>query len=272
MKRSQPRRRVGRRRRRTLKVGALFCGIGGLCFGFKEAGFETSWANDADPYACEVYRRNFPKHRLIEKDVRKLSVAKDKLKPVDILHAGFPCQSFSQAGGKAGFDDDRGKLFFEIIRLVKEFKGGKPAVIVLENAPFLTMGEGGKEGEEGGAGGQQRGGGSGGNGAGGGSGTGSGGKGKSSAKAVELLNVRSVVLSPKNRRLAFTPTVTGKIEVLVYEAGADTDRQLTVTRSTFGKVRKGVMQMPARQGVRTTLELGLDSDFLGAMKVAAHAI
>jgi DNA (cytosine-5)-methyltransferase 1 len=134
---------TGGSRTKKLKSGALFCGIGGLCFGFEAAGFKTAWANDADPYACEVYRKNFPATRLIEKDVRRLSVARDRLEPVDVLHAGFPCQSFSQAGARSGFNDERGKLFFEIIRIVKEFGEKKPRAIVLENAPFLTMGEGG---------------------------------------------------------------------------------------------------------------------------------
>ncbi|MGY4461077.1 DNA cytosine methyltransferase [Bradyrhizobium sp. LB13.1] len=137
------RQRAGSGSQKRLRAGALFCGIGGFCSGFEAAGFETLWANELDPYACEVYRTNYPHIRLIEKDVRKLSVVKDKLKPVDVLHAGFPCQSFSQAGARAGFDDERGKLFFEIIRLVKEFGKDKPRAIVLENAPFLTMGEGG---------------------------------------------------------------------------------------------------------------------------------
>jgi DNA (cytosine-5)-methyltransferase 1 len=126
--------------RQHLTTGALFSGIGGFCFAFEAAGFETAWANDFDPYACSVYRLNFPKNRLIEKDVRDLSVKKDKLQPVDILHAGFPCQSFSQAGSRAGFEDERGQLFFEILRLVKEFKQDKPKVIVLENAPYLKHG------------------------------------------------------------------------------------------------------------------------------------
>lgn len=131
------------RRKESLTAGALFCGIGGFCNGFEATGFKTLWANELDPYACTVYRQNYPETRLIEKDVRALSVAKDKLVPVDVLHAGFPCQSFSQAGSRAGFEDERGKLFFEIIRIVKEFGKNKPRAIVLENAPFLTMGEGG---------------------------------------------------------------------------------------------------------------------------------
>jgi DNA (cytosine-5)-methyltransferase 1 len=131
------------RRQRELKAGALFGGIGGFCLAFEAAGFRTTWVNDADPYACVVYRHNFPNSRLIEKDIRKLSVSKDKLEPVDVLHAGFPCQSFSQAGSRAGFDDERGRLFFEVIRLINEFKRNKPAVVVLENAPYLKWGAGG---------------------------------------------------------------------------------------------------------------------------------
>lgn len=137
------RQQAGAGDRKKLRAGALFCGIGGFCMGFEASGFKTMWANELDPYASKVYRANFPKTRLIEKDVRRLSVAKDKLEPVDVLHAGFPCQSFSQAGARAGFEDERGKLFFEIIRIVNEFGKNKPRAIVLENAPFLTMGEGG---------------------------------------------------------------------------------------------------------------------------------
>jgi DNA (cytosine-5)-methyltransferase 1 len=129
--------------RGELTAGALFSGIGGFCLGFQSMGFRTAWANDTDPYACAVYRRNFPNTRLIEKDVRKLSVVKDRLEPVDVLHAGFPCQSFSQAGSRTGFEDQRGRLFFEVIRIVNEFKRRKPAVVVLENAPYLKWGAGG---------------------------------------------------------------------------------------------------------------------------------
>ena len=111
---SHPLRRTKKSSPHELRAGALFCGIGGFCLAFEAAGFRTAWANDIDPYACSVYRWNFPSSRLIEKDVRKLSVIKDKLAPVDVLHAGFPCQSFSQACTRAGIDDERGKLFFEI--------------------------------------------------------------------------------------------------------------------------------------------------------------
>jgi DNA (cytosine-5)-methyltransferase 1 len=126
-----------------MKVGALFAGIGGFCLGFENAGMSTSWAVELDQYATETYAHNLPGRRLIRKDVRKVSVQGDMLDSVDILHAGFPCQSFSQAGTRSGFEDERGKLFFEIIRLLSEFGKSRPKVLVLENAPFLRYGEGG---------------------------------------------------------------------------------------------------------------------------------
>lgn len=126
-----------------MKAGALFAGIGGFCSGFEQAGISTAWANELNDHAADTYGQNFPGVRLIRKDIRDLSVQGDELEPVDILHAGFPCQSFSQAGTRSGFDDDRGKLFFEIIRLLKEFGDNRPRVLVLENAPFFRYGEGG---------------------------------------------------------------------------------------------------------------------------------
>lgn len=126
-----------------MKAGALFSGIGGFCLGFEEAGFETAWAVELNEHASQTYRHNLPNTRLLTKDIREVSVDGDQLDPVDVLHAGFPCQSFSQAGERRGFEDPRGQLFFEIIRLISEFGPAKPKVLVLENAPFLRYGEGG---------------------------------------------------------------------------------------------------------------------------------
>jgi len=124
-------------------VGSLFCGIGGFCYGFEQAGFITSWANDIDPEAIATYRKNFPKVESICADIRTLDKATHKLSPVDVLHAGFPCQSFSQAGNRLGFKDDRGLLFFEMMKFIKSFGSDKPKVLVFENSPFLQMGENG---------------------------------------------------------------------------------------------------------------------------------
>ncbi|WP_218831781.1 MULTISPECIES: DNA cytosine methyltransferase [Paenibacillus] len=118
-------------------VGSLFAGIGGFCRSFKNEGFNVVWANELDSYASQTYRYNYPETRLIEKSVEELSVQADELEPVDVLTAGFPCQSFSLAGNKLGFKDPRGQLFFEIVRLIKEFGERKPKIIVLENVKNL---------------------------------------------------------------------------------------------------------------------------------------
>jgi DNA (cytosine-5)-methyltransferase 1 len=127
---------------KPLTCGGLFAGIGGFCLGFTEAGFETLWCNDLSKEAATVYLENFPGANYIQADVKALNASND-LKAVDVLHAGFPCQSFSAAGFRKGFADDRGKLFYEIIRLVKEWGVNKPKVLVLENSPHLRDGEGG---------------------------------------------------------------------------------------------------------------------------------
>jgi DNA (cytosine-5)-methyltransferase 1 len=127
----------------TFTVGSLFCGIGGFCFGFEEAGFKTIWANDFDAEAHRTYKLNFPNVNAICEDIRRLNASEFRFEPVDVLHAGFPCQSFSQAGNRLGFKDERGLLFFEIIKLIKRLGSKKPKILVFENSPFLMTGNGG---------------------------------------------------------------------------------------------------------------------------------
>ena len=95
---------------------------GGFASGLARASFSIRWASDKDKHACATFRHRFPGVPLVEKDVSELSVQADDLAPVQILAAGFPCQSFSQAGGRLGFEDPRGALFFEIPRLIEEYE------------------------------------------------------------------------------------------------------------------------------------------------------
>jgi hypothetical protein len=121
-------------------------------------------------------------------------------------------------------------------------------------------------------GGEKGGGGGGANGGGKGSGKGTAGKGSASSRIIELNNVRSVPLSEKRRRVAITPSFSGKMQILLYEAGADTDRRLNAVKSTVGKVRQGVINMAATKGERIVFDVDLDASFSGAMKVSGHAI
>lgn len=122
-------------------VGCLFSGMGGFASGMVAAGFQVAWATDDNRAACATFRHRLPKVRVVEKDVRDVTVEQDQLKPVDVLTAGFPCQSFSQAGDRKGFDDGRGEVFFHIPRLLKEFgPTNRPKVVVLENVDYIMYG------------------------------------------------------------------------------------------------------------------------------------
>ena len=110
-------------------VGGLFSGVGGIEQGFINNDFKVLWSNDIDEPSSKTFKQNFD-HQHILQDIHTLK-GKD-LSPVDVLVGGFPCQAFSIAGYRKGFDDNRGNLFFEILRLVKELKE-KPKVLFLEN-------------------------------------------------------------------------------------------------------------------------------------------
>ena len=113
-------------------VASLFAGIGGICQSFMKSGFEIKWANEIDKQACITYRANF-NHKLYEEDIHNLNP--NECPKVDIIVAGFPCQAFSIAGYKKGFNDSRGTLFFEIMRFVDIHK---PSCVFLENVKNIV--------------------------------------------------------------------------------------------------------------------------------------
>lgn len=124
-----------------LTAGCLFSGMGGFASGLAAAGFAIAWASDENEFACATFRHRFTKTPVIEKDVRELGVERDGLAAVDVLAAGFPCQSFSQAGDRQGFEDTRGEVFFEIPRLLTEWAPAeRPKLLMLENVPHLLYG------------------------------------------------------------------------------------------------------------------------------------
>ena len=116
-----------------MRVGSLFSGIGGIDLGFKQSGFDIVWANEIDKEACKTYRLNFPETTLFENDIRTIDAT--LLPKVDVITAGFPCQSFSVCGNQKGFNDSRGNLFFEIMRIVDVIQ---PSIIFLENVANLV--------------------------------------------------------------------------------------------------------------------------------------
>ena len=123
----------------TWTAGCLFCGMGGFATGLLRTGLRVSWATDNDPFAAATFRHRFPQIPFIEADITSLAV--DAIDQVDILVGGFPCQSFSQAGTRNGFEDPRGRLFFEISRLILEWTAkDRPKMLILENVPHLMYG------------------------------------------------------------------------------------------------------------------------------------
>ena len=116
-----------------MKVISLFSGCGGLDLGFERAGFDIPVANEFDPTIYETFKANHPKTHLIEGDVRQIS--KKDIAPyisgdVDGIIGGPPCQSWSEAGALRGINDARGRLFYDYIRILKDFR---PRFFLAEN-------------------------------------------------------------------------------------------------------------------------------------------
>ncbi len=118
----------------------LFAGAGGLALGLEQAGIETVLHVDNDKYCCETLSKNRPNWNVICSDVSKIDFKPYKGK-VNIITGGFPCQAFSYAGKKLGFEDTRGTLFYEFARCVKETE---PLVFVAENVRGLISHDNGR--------------------------------------------------------------------------------------------------------------------------------
>ncbi|TKI46254.1 DNA cytosine methyltransferase [Lysinibacillus tabacifolii] len=147
-------------------VGSLFAGVGGIDKGFEQAGARIIWANELDKNACTTYRANF-EHELIEDNIRNIQGM--DMPDVDIITAGWPCVAFSVAGNRHGMKyqcddckcehsvtyeqyitqvqcpnchgkntaaiDERGTLFFDVIRFIR---AKQPRAIFLENVKNLV--------------------------------------------------------------------------------------------------------------------------------------
>ncbi|WP_085542626.1 DNA (cytosine-5-)-methyltransferase [Cedecea sp. NFIX57] len=111
----------------------LFAGAGGMALGLEKAGLKSVLLNEIDSHACKTLRKNRPEWNVVEGDVSKVDFTPYR-DTVDVLAGGFPCQAFSYAGKKLGFEDTRGTLFFEFARAVKEIN---PKVLLAENVRGL---------------------------------------------------------------------------------------------------------------------------------------
>lgn len=120
-----------------MKVVSLFSGIGGFDLAFKRQGHQIVYANEWDKYASKIYQERFGE--IDTTDIRK--VASADVPEHEIICAGFPCQAFSVAGKRLGFDDTRGTLFREIMRIAKHHR---TKYLLLENVKGLLSDDNGR--------------------------------------------------------------------------------------------------------------------------------
>lgn len=127
---------------KTIKYFSMFSGIGGFERGIEKADTETSFEcvgySEIDNYAVKIYEKHYPNH--ISYGDARLINTKD-LPNFSFLVGGFPCQAFSLAGKRKGFNDTRGTLFFEIARVLQD---KRPPYFLLENVKGLLSHNKGK--------------------------------------------------------------------------------------------------------------------------------
>jgi DNA (cytosine-5)-methyltransferase 1 len=120
---------------KKLTCASFFAGVGGIDQGFSNTGFfKTIYANEIDENACKTFETNFS----LKVDCRDINnVQTNEIPKFDVMLAGFPCQAFSIAGYRQGFNDEKGRgtLFFELVRIIRD---KHPKVIFLENVKNLV--------------------------------------------------------------------------------------------------------------------------------------
>lgn len=114
-----------------MKYVSLFAGIGGFDLALNRLGNKCVYVNEWDKFAAGIYEKNFG-HKPDTRDIKTVGVS--DIPDHDILVGGFPCQSFSVAGKRGGFQDTRGTLFFDIARIAK---AKRPSYLLLENVKGL---------------------------------------------------------------------------------------------------------------------------------------
>ena len=126
-----------------LRCASFFAGVGGIDIGFEGFGnkksdfYEIVYANEFDSYPVKTYEMN-SKIKVDGRDIREVVNDIDDIPDFDVMLAGFPCQAFSIAGYRKGFDDEKGRgtLFFELIKIIRV---KKPSVVFLENVKNLVV-------------------------------------------------------------------------------------------------------------------------------------
>jgi DNA (cytosine-5)-methyltransferase 1 len=119
-----------------MKIASFFTGAGGLDLGFERAGFKVIWANEFDKVIWETFEHNFPKSILDRRSI--LDIPSSEVPDVDGIIGGPPCQSWSEAGAGRGAEDERGSVFFEYIKILKN---KQPTFFLTENVSGMLHGK-----------------------------------------------------------------------------------------------------------------------------------
>ena len=117
----------------------LFAGVGGFRVALESLGWKCVFSNDNDKKCMTTYTTNFGNDGFVLRDIRE--IGSDGIPDHDVLCGGFPCQPFSPAGLRRGFEDVRGTLFQEIVRILRD---KRPKCFILENVEGLTKHDGGR--------------------------------------------------------------------------------------------------------------------------------
>lgn len=115
----------------NMRVAGFFTGVGGIELGFEQAGFEIVWSNEIDDKAAETFKANHNTNIVID-DIHNINIM--NIPDVDVIVGGFPCQAFSIAGYQKGFEDERGEVFFQLARVIKDKLS---RIIFIENVKNL---------------------------------------------------------------------------------------------------------------------------------------
>ncbi|NNU76557.1 DNA cytosine methyltransferase [Clostridium estertheticum] len=117
-----------------MNISSIFAGAGGMDYGFEQAGFNIVWANEYDKVIWDTYKFNHPNTYLDTRSIKDVP-STDIPDNIDGIIGGPPCQSWSLAGAMKGIEDDRGKLFFEYLRILRD---KQPKFFVAENVPGIV--------------------------------------------------------------------------------------------------------------------------------------
>lgn len=119
----------------------IFAGCGGMALGLEEAGFNNQLLVEVDKHCCATLTANRPDWNVVHDDITNVDFKKWRKQNISLVTGGFPCQAFSNAGMRKGFEDDRGDLFYQFLRCITEVK---PVVFVGENVQGLVSHNNGK--------------------------------------------------------------------------------------------------------------------------------